>query len=290
MNASQEELRSSYYKLAMEYHPDRNPGNLLAEEYFKRINEAYQVLRDPVKRQWYNLMLQGNNFKQQIDPRKYGTRGRASYAAPAQVFVDDDKRPLWLRLSVPGLTMLWGLLLIFNNWFITSKGYEAAKVFAGILMFLVASYFFVNALYIWWLKLQSENKINFNPEQRSLIIYILLLFLTVPFFWGIGSLRKTWHLSHYGIVTKANITLLESFGDDYHAELLYFSEDQRAYTKRLEFTCPFRIHLKDIEIYVKYSEREPRITAYNLKMVSEDSVMQRFFMEWNKDNDYFSDF
>ena len=49
-SASVEELKSSYRKLAMQYHPDRNPGNPEAEEHFKELSQAYDILIDPDKR------------------------------------------------------------------------------------------------------------------------------------------------------------------------------------------------------------------------------------------------
>jgi DnaJ-class molecular chaperone len=48
--ASEEEIKRAYRKLALQYHPDRNPGNKGAEDKFKDINEAYQVLSDTQKR------------------------------------------------------------------------------------------------------------------------------------------------------------------------------------------------------------------------------------------------
>lgn len=65
--ASDEEIKKSYRKLAMKYHPDRNPGDKEAEEAFKDAAEAYEVLRDPQKRQMYDQFghegLKGTGFR-----------------------------------------------------------------------------------------------------------------------------------------------------------------------------------------------------------------------------------
>ncbi len=53
-SASEQEIKSSYRKLAMQYHPDRNPGNSEAEEKFKECTEAYSVLIDSEKRARYD--------------------------------------------------------------------------------------------------------------------------------------------------------------------------------------------------------------------------------------------
>ncbi|MFC6490847.1 DnaJ domain-containing protein, partial [Nitratireductor sp. GCM10026969] len=53
-NADEKELKSAFRKLAMKYHPDRNPGDTEAERKFKEINEAYETLRDPQKRAAYD--------------------------------------------------------------------------------------------------------------------------------------------------------------------------------------------------------------------------------------------
>jgi molecular chaperone DnaJ len=52
--AGEEEIKRAYRKLAMQYHPDRNPGNAEAEQKFKEAAEAYDVLRDPEKRARYD--------------------------------------------------------------------------------------------------------------------------------------------------------------------------------------------------------------------------------------------
>ncbi len=54
-SASPEEIKKSYRKLALKYHPDHNEGDKSAEAKFKDLNEAYAVLRDPEKKQQYDM-------------------------------------------------------------------------------------------------------------------------------------------------------------------------------------------------------------------------------------------
>ncbi len=53
-SADEKEIKSAFRKLAMQYHPDKNPGNKEAEQKFKEINEAYDVLKDSQKRSAYD--------------------------------------------------------------------------------------------------------------------------------------------------------------------------------------------------------------------------------------------
>lgn len=81
-NASQDEIKKAFRGLAMQHHPDRNPENQQeAEQRFKEINEAYEVLGDEVKRQRYEYLVtfsaypqtpgreavQGSPFAQNLD-------------------------------------------------------------------------------------------------------------------------------------------------------------------------------------------------------------------------------
>lgn len=74
-NASQEEIKKAYRRLAMQYHPDRNPGDKQAEEKFKEISEAYEVLSNEEKRRIYD---------------QYGHAGLQGHVPDYSTFTVDD--------------------------------------------------------------------------------------------------------------------------------------------------------------------------------------------------------
>lgn len=80
--ASAKEIRAAYRKLARKYHPDLNPGDKSAEEKFKQIQEAYDVLSDTKKRQMYDQF--GFNTPGQMPPPPGGGYG----AAPEDIHFD----------------------------------------------------------------------------------------------------------------------------------------------------------------------------------------------------------
>lgn len=61
-DATQEDIKKAYRKLAVKYHPDKNPGNKDAERKFQEVNEANEVLSDPEKRKKYDAL--GENWRQ----------------------------------------------------------------------------------------------------------------------------------------------------------------------------------------------------------------------------------
>jgi len=80
-NATEKEIKAAYRKLARQYHPDVNPGDKAAEEKFKEINEAYQVLSDPEKRaaydrygeQWQAYQRMREQYGEGFDGAHWGT-------------------------------------------------------------------------------------------------------------------------------------------------------------------------------------------------------------------------
>lgn len=82
-NASADDIKKAYRKLAMKHHPDRNPGSKEAEEKFKEAKEAYEILSDDDKRQAYDRFGHAG-----VDPNAGGMGGGANMGGFADAFGD----------------------------------------------------------------------------------------------------------------------------------------------------------------------------------------------------------
>lgn len=102
--ASSEDIKKSYRKLSMKYHPDKNNGDIEAENRFKEINEAYSVLSNEEKKAEYDNPNQFANIFNGFDPFSFMRRHshRPNPNAPR------DGRPISIEAELPLETFLFG--------------------------------------------------------------------------------------------------------------------------------------------------------------------------------------
>ena len=126
--ASEEEIKKAYKKLARKYHPDMNPGDKEAEEKFKEINEANEVLSDPDKKARYDQFGFAG-----VDPNYGAGAGGGAYGAGGFDFGDLGDifgsffgggfgGVLGMFLGVPIFACISSLVNWFTNRSLTKKG------------------------------------------------------------------------------------------------------------------------------------------------------------------------
>lgn len=121
--ASSQEIKSSFKKLALQYHPDRNPDNPSAEDKFKQINEAYQVLSDVNSKLIYDLKLNGQYisplpvYPEYQSDTTYTHTYRRSYSRPAYATPKYTKAQL---AKVYSIGVLFFVVLFIFSFFLNN--------------------------------------------------------------------------------------------------------------------------------------------------------------------------
>jgi len=146
-SASAAEIRIAYKRLAMQYHPDKNPGSAAAEEAFKQINEAYHVLSDPLKKTRYDNL---------INPQ-------GTYTPPVENWREANRRRFWQWKQAQ------------QQPYVIDKNYFKIQGLAFLVFIVIAGFCFAlihTAYYIKDQQRQAEWQANTNAmmEVKNLFI------------------------------------------------------------------------------------------------------------------------
>lgn len=125
-NATQQEIKAAFKKLAVQFHPDKHSGNLEMEDKFKEINEAYQILSNEYEKARYDLKLNYQYFSQTTthqNPYSYPRRQqRRTYYRPTQV---DYRKNTIATLYAFGITFCIALIVMIGFWI--KQSYDQMK-------------------------------------------------------------------------------------------------------------------------------------------------------------------
>lgn len=268
--ASIGEVRSSFKKLAVRYHPDKNPGDRVAEERFKEISNAYNVLGDVESKQDYDLKLSGlrsfSKKQEQYDKEEKRRRMRAELlrrrkeAAEKKIIDDWEKMEkggaYHYRLVFNYALIVTGVLFLFKNWFYTIDSFAPGYLIFGVVFILIGNVRLQNINYTRWLYLELRFQKTMNISRR--IVRNLLTGITLSLVVGIVAAHgmALYHFTYYSAVTEGKI-LVRSVRDPSFA--YRYEVDGKEYIKALPENY-FRKHIGEdsiLYVRVRYSQANP---------------------------------
>ena len=231
-SASKQEIKRAYRNKAKIYHPDKNPNNPIAADRFKAINEAYQILSDPIKKSQYDALL----FYKTLDiPKTKSTKEEKKKASPYQAepveLTEQQKRKIAEKKK---------------------KRYVQAFNRAAITLVLFAGFFGSIAMVIEYDRhLKEEAKIE--EEKQRMINFAM----TEADFWKAVDQKK--YAQAYFLIAemyqyrvRPDAYLQELNKLVYHSGINAF--ENKDYTRAI----------KDFELFLRHSNKNPILVKTNI--------------------------
>jgi tetratricopeptide (TPR) repeat protein len=163
--ANSQEIKSSYKKLALLYHPDRNPGNPLAEDKFKQINEAYQVLSNSNNKLIYDLKLNGQYIPQVPVYPQYKPGAHRDYRYRPQQENPVEYAPRFTKRQIRNVyivgTLFFVCIFLFSYFLYTYMNRKTAVTHYQQALAYVAENKLYPALY------ELNQALQYNPEYAE---------------------------------------------------------------------------------------------------------------------------
>ncbi len=126
-NASQEEIRAAFKKMAVKYHPDKHPDKPRMEDKFKEVNQAYQILSNEYEKARYDLKLQYRKFSTSSTSNPYSYPGKRRYGRPVYTPPRVDYRQNTIA-TLYAFAITFGIALIVMAGFWLKGEYDEMKL------------------------------------------------------------------------------------------------------------------------------------------------------------------
>lgn len=258
-------VKKRYRALAKLYHPDRNPKNKHAEEYFKILTQGYNILSEADKKAEYDALLRNYYSRKpekstveskEDEVRKKVRRHRENKRLQ---FIEDYVRaenefPHRYRFVISIMVFFSGILMCYNHWFINLLNYHILYIVLGSFLFGLGAYLTAENVY----KRRSFKKAMrieaYGEEAGPVRLFILLFFMTPLVFLGLMEVTRTVHLKYFYSITVVKKVL--NFND----ELTYNYEVNGEEISRRTEAIPGH-NYKDLSgLRVKFSRINPNIS------------------------------
>ncbi len=273
--ASLGEVKAAFRRLAVQFHPDKNPGNAEAEELFKQISAAYDILGDEQKKREYDLRLSGffayqktegeTEEKKQQKKKEQGEailkRKREKYERESREIREAYMRAQkvmpykWrYRLVIAGI--LLSMYIIITNWYsydvLGEREPAFFKMFFGYVVTLVCTVYFLNALFKKWNAQNLDKPFRFEVRNRIALLFLGCVGLIFLFSFNAPQVYKQVQLDVYGKTTIGTLSAaMES------NIILEYYVDGESISK--SYDIPYKYYGRSINVKVKYSTANPHV-------------------------------
>jgi cation transport ATPase len=269
--ASIGEVRAAFRRLAVLYHPDKNPGDAAAEERFKTISAAYDILGDETRKRNYDLKLTGiytyvktESPEEKLRQRKeQGQRRRQQKqkieeAEIKQAYTEAQKKiPYKWRNTIAAGAMSISLLLIISNWFkfamINGREWSFFLMFIGYFLSLLTVLFFLRSLFKKWNAMAIDRPFKFDIRNRITTYFIAYVLFMFGFSFTVPGVYKQAQLAAFGKTTQAVVAT-----GPYPNLVLVYSVGDKQYVKSLELRRPYVGFT--VNVTIRYSALQPFIS------------------------------
>lgn len=270
-NATQTEIKKAFKAKALQYHPDKNPNNPQAEEYFKHLNNAYSTLTNNDKKLLYDRQLniiltvgKQNYDAAQAEKRKRRGRERANPKTQEQInkeIIDefeefDRKFPYIWRVAITTFIGLAGLITVYNSWYYNEVYVKGIFViFGGFALFLTGASLLGNYIYLKMRVNFVREKMSYSYEKAGVRAFFLIILACPMILAATLKIKKTYHLNNYAVQTIGNV---HSFNFQNNKVIYEFKANGITYRKTVDVDNDFRTTPGNY-IKVEYSSEDPAI-------------------------------